>query len=346
MPAWIKIKNWFANFKDKNGDHKLTVLRSPVFLIVLTVKIVASSLFASDYLAKLFAPFVNYYVISGFKNPYDYFSIVGMSNAFPYPALMLWFLALPRWLFSLFLSTGIFDASNLHLLVYRLPLLLADLIIFIILCRWLKHKSDKVLWYYWCSPIVFYILYLHGQLDAIPIALLLVSLYFLFKEYWYWSMIFVGLALATKTSILIVVPFLFVYLIKQKLGRRQTLALFSLPALVFGAINFNYLFSLGFERLVFHNQEQLKVFDLSYSLGAGRVVYFIPLVFLTLFISSTFYRHYSRQLFLMFLAFSFGIFTLLIAPMPGWYFWIIPFLVYFYVKNDDAPMYWTPFFKH
>ncbi|MDO8610136.1 MAG: hypothetical protein Q7R95_06285, partial [bacterium] len=36
----------------------------------------------------------------------------------------------------------------------------------------------------------------------------------------------------------------------------------------------------------------------------------------------------------MFLGFGFGILTLFIPPMPGWYYWIMPFFIYFYVKED------------
>jgi uridine kinase len=39
----------------------------------------------------------------------------------------------------------------------------------------------------------------------------------------------------------------------------------------------------------------------------------------------------------MFLGFSFGILTLLIPPMQGWYYWIVPFFVYFYIKQENAP---------
>lgn len=41
----------------------------------------------------------------------------------------------------------------------------------------------------------------------------------------------------------------------------------------------------------------------------------------------------SRDTFLMFLGFSFGIFLLLMVPSPGWYYWLIPFLFYFFTKS-------------
>ena len=161
MTLVIKIKNWYKNFTDKDGENKLSVFQSPIFLVGLSIKIIASFFFASTYLTKLFIPFVNYYVISGFKNPYDYFYSIGVFNAFPYPEVMLWVLTIPRFAFSFLLTGGINDASMMHLFVYRLPLLLADIVVLVILCRWLKHKTGKVLLYYWCSPIVFYIIYFH-----------------------------------------------------------------------------------------------------------------------------------------------------------------------------------------
>ena len=202
-----------AFFHEKTGISKLQILRSPVFFAVFILKLFSSAVFASDYLTKLFIPFVNHYVISGFSNPYNYFFSRGILDIFPYPQVMLWFLAIPRWLFSPFFSHDYLAVTNLQLLAYRLPILIADLIIFIILVRWLKHKQDKVLWFYWCSPILFYINYLHGQLDVIPMMLLFVALYLLFKEKFYSAMVFVGLAISAKTGVAIVLPCIFVFLI-------------------------------------------------------------------------------------------------------------------------------------
>ena len=200
-------------FREKTGISKLQILRSPVFLAVLILKLFSSAVFASDYLTKLFVPFVNYYVVSGFSNPYNYFFSRGILDIFPYPQVMLWFLAIPRWLFSPFFSHNYLAVTNLQLLAYRLPILISDLIIFIILVRWLKHKQYKVLWFYWCSPILFYINYLHGQLDVIPMMLLFVALYLLFKEKFYSAMALAGLAISAKTGVAIALPFILVFLI-------------------------------------------------------------------------------------------------------------------------------------
>jgi uridine kinase len=89
-------------------------------------------------------------------------------------------------------------------------------------------------------------------------------------------------------------------------------------------------------RLILETQEQFKIFDFSHSIGGGLTVYFVPMAMFLLFARSLAFRTYNRDIFLMFLGFAFGILTLLIPPMPGWYFWIVPFFVYFVVKREEA----------
>ena len=51
---------------------------------------------ASFFLSDLFVPFVEYFIKSGFSDPYSHFLETGQKEAFPYPALMLIILALSR----------------------------------------------------------------------------------------------------------------------------------------------------------------------------------------------------------------------------------------------------------
>ncbi|MFH1192972.1 MAG: hypothetical protein V1656_01485, partial [Candidatus Jorgensenbacteria bacterium] len=90
---------------DRNGDFKIRVIKEPLFWGVLIVKLTASFFLASHYLTDLFAKFVNYFVVSGFQNPYEFFSHAGVLNVFPYPSFMLWLLAVPRTVFGFLLST-------------------------------------------------------------------------------------------------------------------------------------------------------------------------------------------------------------------------------------------------
>ena len=227
--------------------------------------------------------------------------------------------------------------THLHLFAARLPILFADFVILLVLTRWLKNKQKKVLWYYWCSPILFYINYVHGQLDAIPIMLLFVFLYFFFKESFRRAFLFLGLSLATKTGIAIVLPFVFVYLILRRTTFLKITQYALISFLTFCFLNIAYLRSYPFLEMVFLNREQAKIFDLHFAFSNGLIVYVIPLVYLFLLIKSFLYKRLNRDIFIMFLGFSFGLLTLLIPPMQGWYYWIIPFFIYFYVKQDRSP---------
>ena len=189
---------------DKQGRSKVPLAKSRLFWAGLLLKLALSICFASTFLRDLFAPFANYFIESGFQDPYNYFIQNGKGIEFPYPPLMLWLFSVPRMLvWPLF--PGSMDAfSAVDSLVYRIPLLLADITILLVLMRWLKNYTRQVLVWYWLSPVLIYINYFHGQLDVIPMALMIASLYFLFKSNWVLAFVLIGLAIGCKTNMVLV----------------------------------------------------------------------------------------------------------------------------------------------
>ncbi len=327
-----KIKNFLY---DNNGVFKLALLSSPLFIFGLVAKLYAATLFAGSNFTELFAPFLKYFILTGGETPYTYFFNTGVLEAFPYPQFMLFVLSFFGAIFSPLLSPELYTIAHGDLLLFHLPILIADITILIVLSRWLKNKHSELLWLYWLSPVLFYINYLHSQLDAIPIALTFVFLYFLFKERFVYASLFLGAAIATKFHIVILLPFTIVYLWRRKLTK-TALSLFTLVVgFVFLAINNVQLLSREFLTIVFSNREQGKIFDLQIAFGDERVLYIIPLAYSLLFIHALTFSRMNRDTFVMFLGFCFGILTLGIPPMQGWYYWIIPFFIYFYVKNEQ-----------
>lgn len=59
------------------------------FLAVTVLKLALMGTFSSDYVLKLFVPFVEN-SFSSEENPYELFLQTHTFNAFPYPPLMLW----------------------------------------------------------------------------------------------------------------------------------------------------------------------------------------------------------------------------------------------------------------
>ena len=317
---------------DQLGKYKLTVLKHKLFAIGLVVKIIAPFFFIGELLKHKFIPFVNYFSNTG-NNPYEHFFNLDKFDFFPYPALMLFIQSL----FSFFVQ----DTLIIQSFLFRVPLLLADIAILVILSRFLKNDDKKLLLLYWCSPVLFYISYLHGQFDILPIMFLFISFFFLFKKKFFYASVMLGLGLATKTNLLMVLPFFFIYLWKFNNPNRkiQNVSISILLVCgVFFLINIGYLFDKEFITFVFKNKEQVKLWD--FKIGFGNLFFYvIPAVYLLLIAKVIRYKQLSKDLFMMFIGFAFCVLLLFIPPQPGWYFWVIPFLIYFYIKENTLSVF-------
>jgi uridine kinase len=309
--------------------------RTPVFWIPLFLKLISAYFLASYATTELFIPFIKYFVFSGGDNPYVHFYNSGITHAFPYPALMLWMLSIPYAIVSIFSQLSVSVITHADILLLRLPLLVADIGILLVLVSWFKKWQTEVLWLYWCSPILFYITYINGQLDVLPIALLFCFLYFLFKEYDYTAFLFLGFAISAKVGMIIVFPFVCLYMIKERRNIWNSIAKLCIPLVTFLILNYSYLTLTPFTEMVFKTKGELKVFDLILVYNQNLFIYIIPLVYAIILFKFSTFKRYNRDLFMVFLGFSFFILTLCIAPLQGWYYWIIPFAVYFYTKAHE-----------
>jgi uridine kinase len=296
----------------------------------LFLKLSLAMFLASPVLNNLFVPFINYFVLNNFENPYEHFLGVGNIEHFPYPTLMLYILSFPKLILQWIYPNN--DFFNLFL--FRLPLIIADLSILFIMKSWLNEKHhNKLLWLYWFSPVLIYISYVHGQLDVIPISLLFGCLFFLFKEKYIFSAVLLGMALATKTNIALALPFYILYINSKGVNFFKIIVFVFISLTTFFIINLPYLWSISFLEMVFNNQEQTKFFK-SYITLNELNFFLIPSTLLILFIRGSLIKIYNRDIFIMLLGFSFSIILLFITPQPGWYFWIVPFLSYFYIKEE------------
>jgi uridine kinase len=282
----------------------------------------------SPVMSSYFYPFLSFFVESGFSNPYTFFLESDNKEAFPYPAGMLFLLAIPQ------IISSFFDLNQAFAIgVLKIPLLLADLGILLIVSQWVLNKKHIIyfLILYWLSPVTIFISYIHGQLDVIPIFFLIVSLNLLFKKKYLGSAALIGFSLATKTMILILIPLLFSYLLVQKFRYRQ-IFLFGLTLLsAFMVINLPFFFQPGLFEVVFQNSEQGKLFSTFLKVD-DLEIFIIPFIYLIVFVISLNIFSYSRDLFLMFIGFAFATVLSFVIPSPGWYFWVVPFLAYFFSK--------------
>lgn len=205
----------------------------------------------------LFVPFLEN--IEGlFSNPY---SFAPSADAFPYPALMLYIFVIAKYILF-FLPTAI----NMKLVI-----LLADICVLLILLKWIQNRDKEVLYLYWLSPLAIYINYMHGQLDIIPILLLMLCIYYIFKNKYILGMIFLGLSIAAKTSMVLALPFIIIFCFFRKKTLINTIKYLVTVFGVFVVINLPFLWDSAFYSMVFNNSAQHKLFDvvLTYKMGGA-----------------------------------------------------------------------------
>lgn len=314
------------------------ILLNPWFVGIGVVKLVSGSLFGSDYLVEGFIPFVNYFVTSWGQNPYDFFTDLNLQSAFPYPPVMLLILAIPRVIFGFLLSNDWQAVTAGHLFITHIPIFLADVFIYAVLCRWLETKERQVIWLYWASPILFFINYIHGQLDVIPMAMLFASLVMLFNKRPWPAALLLGIGIATKTHLIVALPFFFIYWYVNRYTIRRAVTYSLTAAMVFVVCLLPYLWSVGFITSVFGTEEATKVYAVHLPYIYNDLTLLLaPSAIILLFLNFFAYKKLNKDAFLLILTLLFSIFIVLVPPMPGWYYWSIPFIIYFFAKYKTTP---------
>ena len=297
---------------------------------VIVIKLLLMGLFSSDYQDKMFIPFVSSFLEG--KNPYTYYYENQLLSSFPYLPLMLLIESIGGLLLMLFDPKSVF----LQHLLFKLPLLLFDLIGYVVI-RKMGIRFKYAVVFYFVSPIILYATFMHGQLDIIPTTLLLVAVYYLTK--WktknnlFWFAIFLGLALSTKIHILAVVPILFMYIVSKKdLFTAVKYHLISVLTVVLFIIGF---WGTGLIQTVFFNKEQSVLLTVNLDYGTTQVL--IPIIVLLIIYFKTFELNYfNKNLLVSLTGLLFAVFLICIPPMPAWFTWIVPFVaLYFgYVKTE------------
>src|SRR3990167_8857607 len=127
---------------DKTGHFKLTFLSSYLFVFGLIAKLYAATFFTGENFTHLFTPFLKSFILQA-GNPYQFFFQNGLLEAFPYPQLMLYVMSAPATIMGQLLGPELFIVTPGDSLLFHLPILAADIVILVVLSRWLKNKHTK-----------------------------------------------------------------------------------------------------------------------------------------------------------------------------------------------------------
>ncbi|MBX3100942.1 MAG: hypothetical protein KF690_00380 [Bacteroidetes bacterium] len=302
------------------------VLRWRNLLVLgICLKVLLALLFSSGFSDVLFRPFIEWFLDNG-GNPYLHFHLNPSGEAFPYPPLMLYLMSIAllpvHWLAG--------EVVVLQNLFFKLPLLVADLLVLGLLLRSFPNRKLAVLGFWFFSPIVLYSTYAHAQLDIIPTALFFAAIYFLQHRRWQQSALLLALALSTKLHLMAILPIVGIYLLRQYGWRRLGIYV-GIVGGVWGLLTLPFSLDNSFWAYIFGDKQPQLLYSTFYRINDLKV-YLPVLVLLVLTLRFFNYRKANADLLYSFLALTLALFVMLITPSPAWYLWMMPFLVMFFVK--------------
>ena len=185
---------------------------------------------------------------------------------------------------------------------------------------------------YWLSPISLYVLYIHGQLDILPVLLLILSLYFVCKNNFSLSGTALALAISAKFSMLIALPFIVIYAYRIRLSKKIFLKFIFYFLSVLALCFLPFLNNNDFINMVIKSPQSEKLFYLFINYSSGLNLFILPTIFLVILYFIWRLERITFDLFIMSIGLGFFVLLLLLPPSPGWYLWILPFLVFYQLK--------------
>ncbi|MBP7654574.1 hypothetical protein KA977_14220 [Candidatus Dependentiae bacterium] len=252
---------------------------------------------------------INFFVVKPLLHKTDYFDNISDIHSYN------------EW----FEYSGIFQS----LFFLKVIFLLADAGTAILLCNIFKEKSKQIVKYWALSPFAVYAIFMYGQFDIIPVAMIIVSLYFFKIEKYEYSFLFLGIGGMLKHFPFMILPVLFIS-VPVKFWKKCIFALIAiLPYII---LSIAYLNTKSFIDDVILNSagylSSMKIFA-----GGYGIILILNFVL-------TFFFNFDR-----FYAFiKFGYLTLIWYLIcsefhPQFIIWVIPF-IYFLINSKNRKYYY------
>lgn len=211
--------------------------------------------------------------------------------------------------------------------ILKIPYLLADLLIGLLLIKLLEEKfREKALLIWFFNPLTLYIIYGLSNFDVIPTALTLLAVFYFRKKNYFVSGLSLGLGIAMKLFPLLFLPFFLLPLLRLRMYRPAFLFMVGAAGIFLLSVSWLWQSFLGI------SQSGLitKVLELKISLP---LVSAVPVFYLFygLLLLAVLKKDAARMEFFLLAV------TLLIPAVsrfhPQWLLWALPFLVIFAAKD-------------
>lgn len=296
----------------------------PLFGAGLILRLLLMLFLAPEAQQIWFLPFLRHVFAFPSLDPWTAFLQSGALKSFPYGPAML-----------AFISPFCLIASAVHAVIptvmltagLKTALLAADIVCLGALARLLPEMETRLLLLYWFSPIILIATYWTGQLDIIPIALLLTAVSSMKERYFFLSGCMLALSISSKLSMALTLPFFLIYFIRNTRLKRffspfsQGFFIFALLTILLPVV------SPGYRSMALQTPELSRLLDMRIALSCANI-FVTPLLFSLVLYAAWRVAHLSFALFIAFLALATLTIVLTTATPPGWYVWALPFLLF------------------
>ena len=272
--------------------------------------------------ATLFSPFIEDFIRTPTIDPWQtWIEQGGQSDAFPYGPVMLIFFGFFSMIFN------ILPAPFAPQLGIAFGLLAIELWLW--LFTWKRSNSHKIttLLLFAISPILIVATYVHGQLDLFPSFLLLIGLIGVKNGNWKLAGLFLGISAATKFSALLLIPFVFIFLIRNAKyrSRLKEFTLWLIPGIAIAGLP---LLLAGYRTMVAGTPQVTALLGYSIPLGPDFSVLLAPLLIAGFAALVWNFKRANLGMLFTICAIALSSFPLLMPSSPGWYLWgLAPLLI-------------------
>ncbi|MBI2334926.1 DUF2029 domain-containing protein [Candidatus Daviesbacteria bacterium] len=239
-------------------------------------------------------------------NLYDYSSQAAVFN---YPPMIYWFF-------------GLFSFLGEILWLWKLPYLIFDLLLGLILFKLVKEKKALILGFWMFNPISLYATYMIGQFDIIPTFFTILSVFFAAKNRFYWAALALGFGIAFKLyPVFLLIPLIIsgkTFLDKIKIGLLAILPyiLSVLP----------YLQSSSFRETALFANQSAKSLYAGIPVSGGEAILLFP-ASLIIFYLLIWNKNLDKLLIWKIYLIPLLLFFIFTHYHPQWLIWAVPFLV-------------------
>lgn len=321
----------------------LRIAKHPIFISGIILKLILIFSFDSIFAKTYFIPFIDLAVQNMHTNPWTLLP----PEHFPYGGFLYVWMMWPKLIGYVVFSDLALGAGPLGLFLFKLPLLIMDVLLLGLLIETSSQRWKSVLWLYWLNPVAMYILYIHGQLDIVSVSLTLASAILLTKNRPLLSALFFGFATSSKFHVVAVAPLLLTYIwnrqflkvaIKQLCGWVSVwlfVAFFGLLPVITANVAGNA--TLG-------SPEMQRLLAVSVPLKDGLALYLGVLVVLGVIGRLVISTAISQVGLLFGVGMILSTLVVVTHSAPGWHFWALPTLVLFFANYLNVKK--LPFFLY